>query len=283
LDQDEAPSSQGDAKAPEGHAAVSPDEAPSLPAEEKRPDLVWVRAPTEGLWLGARWPLLAFLLVLGYGVLVFARGSVEGVVRERVRTRLAEQGLGFASVDVSGQNVVLRGTPLAAADRDRALLLAERTTCPTLFGDLDCTIDVRDEFQAAAPPRAAVLSAAEQADVCDRQLADLLSRSRIEFATSGAEIQPASRPLLAEIAAVAARCPGRLRVEGHTDGRGSADGNMRLSRARAEAVCDALAALGVPRARLLAEGLGETRPIAPDTTAEGRAQNRRIEIRVVRE
>lgn len=163
MGQDETGSSRDETKATDDQVVAGQEEVESPPVEETRRVRLWVRVPTEGFLPGARWPLLAFLVLLGWGVLVFARGSVEGVVRERVRTRLAEQWLGFASVEVSGQNVVLRGAPPAASDGDRALLLAERTTCSTLFGELDCTVDVRGEFQAMASPPAAARPTAEQA------------------------------------------------------------------------------------------------------------------------
>jgi outer membrane protein OmpA-like peptidoglycan-associated protein len=283
LSQDETESGEDEAKTIP--RVTLPHETRPLTVEEKSRVRRWVRVPTEGLLSGALWPLLAFLLLLGYGVTAFARGSVEGVVRERVRAALAGQGLGFASVEVSGQNVVLRGQPPAAADADRALLVAERATCATFwFGERDCTIDVRGEFQpVSAAPAAPDRPTAAQADTCDREFADLLSRSRIEFETSRADIRPASRPLLEELGAAAARCPGRLRVEGHTDDRGAEEANLRLSRERAEAVCRAFVKQGIEPKRLVPEGLGETRPIAPNTTADGRARNRRIEIRVVRE
>jgi hypothetical protein len=140
--------SVGAEKPAESHA----EPAPPAAGETGR-DRLWERQPTESVLSGVRWPLLAFLLLLVYALFVFAPGSVEGVVRERVRSRLKEQWLGFATVAVSGQSVVLRGTPPRAGDAERALLLTERTTCPTLFGELDCTVDVRGEFE---PPAAVV-------------------------------------------------------------------------------------------------------------------------------
>ena len=119
------------------------------------------------------------------------------------------------------------------------------------------------------------------ADSCDAGLAALLKKP-IRFESGKAEIVPASIPHLAEIAKVAASCPGRLKIEGHTDNRGGAKPNRRLSLSRANAVRSALINHGAAGARLTATGLGEADPIADNGTAAGRAANRRIEIEVVR-
>lgn len=66
-------------------------------------------------------------------------------------------------------------------------------------------------------------------------------------------------------------------IEGHTDSDGSQQYNMGLSQRRADAVMNAIIREGVPAARLSAEGYGESRPVAPNTTSEGKASNRRIE------
>ena len=69
-----------------------------------------------------------------------------------------------------------------------------------------------------------------------------------------------------------------IRIEGHTDGQGEADANLRLSQQRADAVAAALASAGLPRGRMRAVGRGEEAPVADDATAAGRARNRRVEI-----
>ena len=73
----------------------------------------------------------------------------------------------------------------------------------------------------------------------------------------------------------------RIEVSGHTDNTGSASLNKRLSRARALTVKRYLESQGIALERIEYEGYGFDRPIAPNTTAEGRAQNRRVEIEVI--
>ena len=72
-----------------------------------------------------------------------------------------------------------------------------------------------------------------------------------------------------------------VRVSGHTDSTGTAAFNQRLSVQRAQAVADRLAAQGVDAALIQVAGYGQTLPVADNATAEGREQNRRVEIEVV--
>lgn len=69
-----------------------------------------------------------------------------------------------------------------------------------------------------------------------------------------------------------------LKIEGHTDNRGTATYNLQLSRARAQAIADALIARGVSTQRLSVVGYGESRPLASNETEAGRRQNRRVEV-----
>ncbi len=68
---------------------------------------------------------------------------------------------------------------------------------------------------------------------------------------------------------------------GHTDSIGSDDYNQRLSMRRAEAVKAHIVSRGVDASRVYTEGKGETQPVADNTTAEGRAKNRRVTVEVV--
>lgn len=70
----------------------------------------------------------------------------------------------------------------------------------------------------------------------------------------------------------------KLAAEGHTDSTGGVDFNQKLSVKRAESVVEYLGGQGVPRDGLSSSGFGDTRPIAANTTAAGRQQNRRVEL-----
>ena len=102
----------------------------------------------------------------------------------------------------------------------------------------------------------------------------------IYFDTGSDRIRPESAPTLKEIAAMLAdHAELRLGIEGHTDNVGQAPANLELSKRRADAVKAYLTGtLGVDAARLEASGLGSTRPAQPNTTAEGRQTNRRVEL-----
>jgi outer membrane protein OmpA-like peptidoglycan-associated protein len=102
----------------------------------------------------------------------------------------------------------------------------------------------------------------------------------ILFETGKSELQPESRPVLKEIAAALKDHPTlKVLIEGHTDNVGEPAANLTLSSARAAAVKAALVAQFAATAdRITTKGLGSTKPAAPNTTAEGRAQNRRVEV-----
>ncbi len=122
-----------------------------------------------------------------------------------------------------------------------------------------------------------LLRAAER---CNEEFATALSQATINFRTSSAEIDPGSQDLLANLAKLAQLCPGTLQVEGHTDSVGGDAMNLDLSQARANSVRQALIDYGVSSSRLNAVGFGESRPVADNGTAAGRAQNRRIVIQI---
>jgi outer membrane protein OmpA-like peptidoglycan-associated protein len=99
------------------------------------------------------------------------------------------------------------------------------------------------------------------------------------FASNKDVILPGAQERLGHVAeALKAQDDHEIVVEGHTDSQGSAASNQGLSDRRARSVASFLISRGVPGDQIRAEGLGLTRPVADNASAEGRANNRRVEI-----
>ena len=117
-----------------------------------------------------------------------------------------------------------------------------------------------------------------------RQGDDLLLNipSGINFAYNSANVQPQFRATLDKVAGVLADYRETyVDVYGHTDSTGSDSYNQDLSERRARSVADYLSTHGVQDARIATRGFGETQPIASNETEAGRAENRRVEIKIV--
>lgn len=115
----------------------------------------------------------------------------------------------------------------------------------------------------------------------DRGMLLKLAEEDLRFRSGLAVLPQGELPSLDRIAALLKEHPAlSALIEGHTDNAGPEEINLELSRARADAVRQALIDRGVPAERLTAEGAGEGRPIAENTTAAGRGQNRRVEVYV---
>ena len=122
----------------------------------------------------------------------------------------------------------------------------------------------------------------EEADACQVKMRSIASQGVIRFGWASATLEPESLPTLQLLAEVANACPrSRIEIEGHTDAEGTPERNSNLSERRAQAVVSYLTSAGVDASRLSAVGYGETRPVAPNDTPEGRARNRRIEFTVL--
>jgi len=105
--------------------------------------------------------------------------------------------------------------------------------------------------------------------------------ANITFDTGSAEVKPQFRATLQSVSLVLHRF-GKTIVDivGHTDADGSEESNLLLSRQRASAVANVIASQGINPARFYIDGKGESAPIASNATAAGKAQNRRVEIRI---
>ena len=103
----------------------------------------------------------------------------------------------------------------------------------------------------------------------------------VYFETNSAELTVASSATLDRaVETLKKRADIKVEVAAHTDSRGKASYNLDLSNRRAASVMDYLVAHGVAAERLTSKGYGESSPIADNATAQGRAKNRRVELRV---
>jgi len=107
-------------------------------------------------------------------------------------------------------------------------------------------------------------------------------QSGLLFDVDKADLRSASRDNLTDLAKILNKYPDtNVLIEGHTDSTGADDYNLRLSRDRAASVAYYLATQEVKSTRFTAMGYGKTQPIAANDTAEGRQQNRRVDIAVM--
>jgi outer membrane protein OmpA-like peptidoglycan-associated protein len=141
--------------------------------------------------------------------------------------------------------------------------------------------------EEAPPPKPAPAPKAEPAPAptVDR-CAEVIRLRGVNFDFDRAEVRSDAAVILDEAATLLSdalrECPSRsVSVEGYTDATGADAYNLILSERRANAVLDYLADKGVDASRLSAKGFGESSPIAPNDTRDGRALNRRVELRLV--
>ncbi len=143
-----------------------------------------------------------------------------------------------------------------------------------LDSDGDGVIDVMD--QCPNTP------AGDRVDSKGCSLPRVIHLKGVNFDNDKDILRPDAIAILDEATATLKRYPGmKVEVAGHTDNRASDAHNLDLSQRRAKAVMDYFVGKGVEAGRLSAKGYGETEPIADNSKAEGRAQNRRVELRVL--
>ena len=229
------------------------------------------------------------------GQSVFVRGLTgSDASAEELRNGLAgalpEGYTGQAEVQPAARlTELLRTAPGAAsrladrraAARREAAASAPAPVTPAPEPDTPAALPVQTAARTPSPSVDAAPQAATAAD-CQNAFDALLAGDRVQFETASHVIDARSRALLDGLAAAALRCPAaRIEISGHTDDQGTESNNLALSQRRAEAVLQYLATRGVDVNRLVARGYGESRPLVRNRTAEHRARNRRIELKII--
>jgi outer membrane protein OmpA-like peptidoglycan-associated protein len=177
---------------------------------------------------------------------------------------------------------------MAARERDAAMARQQASSAEAQAAAAQSQAAAAQSQAAAA--RDQVSAANDEAAAARAQLADLQAKqtergmvltlgSNVLFDTGSDTLKPGADEALNRVAQFLQSQPGvKLRIEGHTDSRGSDSYNEALSQRRAQAVASALMARGVDASRLQPVGRGMEVPVATNDTAEGRQQNRRVEL-----
>ena len=168
------------------------------------------------------------------------------------------------------QSEIVKNTKedLAASERNAAIKTEQLAAAQKARVDAD-------KRAADAQAELAKLAAVKEEE---RGLVITLSGS-VLFASGKSALLPAAQNRLNQVCdALLATKERRLTVEGHTDSQGSSSSNQVLSQQRADAVRTYIISRGYPGDLIRALGIGEDRPVTENTTAEGRANNRRVEI-----
>lgn len=117
---------------------------------------------------------------------------------------------------------------------------------------------------------------------CVARIQAIQAEGKITFDPGSVQINESAGRVLDRIAAVLPDCRHvRMEISGHTDSQGGEEMNLNLSQSRADAVLNGLLARGVLVSNLVAQGYGESQPLASNETENGREQNRRIEFRLL--
>ncbi len=190
----------------------------------------------------------------------FVKGAIIKVV-DVARKELS------GSTDQSGQfrfELVTPGEAMLTVDADGYLVSSEKL-------DVKVRQDNPIEISVKKKPKNPLVAV---------QAKEIIIRQQIQFAVDSAVILPASTGLLTEIADSMLKNPRikRVEVQGHTDGTGTPEHNMKLSEDRAASVVSWLTSHGVTSNRLVAKGYGDSKPLVPNVTDLNKARNRRVQF-----
>lgn len=182
----------------------------------------------------------------------------------------------------------------AKADADQARLAAEQARAAAVAQQQQLAAEADKARMAAADSDRLRMKAEQDQAALRQQLLDqfnsilqtrdtarglIVNMSDVLFDTARYTLKPGAREKLAKVSGIILGHPGlKIQVEGHTDSVGGDEYNMKLSENRAGAVRDFLVAQGVPAAGVTSQGFGKTMPVADNSTAAGRQQNRRVEL-----
>ena len=282
----------GEAATPESYDEAQKMVATTMPADLAKGTIV-IRRPTVSPFTMTARRDGDIVQLSGFSPDEKTAASISDWAKRRFGTALNDVSVKLAAGAPVGFDGAVNAALLALSRLNQGSFSISDTTA-NLTGEVPFGApleEIRERFENGMPSgfrATATLTQAPKpeevtAETCATQILDTASKNRIYFASAKATILSDSFGLLDGIAAAALSCPvARFEIIGHTDSDGSEDANIRLSNARAQAVADYLVKAGVARTRLETLGLGESEPVVANDTAENKAQNRRIEFRLIK-
>ncbi len=191
--------------------------------------------------------------------------AIPPSLKQEVDNLLASRGLAGLASEVNGRDVTLQGMLEGTPDRDALVDDVRQISGVRVVNDAMRESDPAEQSQLEA---LAFTSDLENLPI-----------GNVSFDAGSSNLTSASAPVLDRLANLLTSYPSmRIRIAGHTDNTGRSSVNLRISRERAERVFDYLTRNGIEPGRLVAQGYGDSQPIADNSTDAGRAANRRIGI-----
>ncbi|WP_125931949.1 OmpA family protein [Thiosocius teredinicola] len=234
---------------------------------------------------------LASLLLLTWFTVALRYEPIESDLTERVKRALSANAINNIAISARGRDLTLEGEVARQVSVQRVAGIAAdvrgvRSVDVSGIRRRQSLLDPNDPLH----PRFDVskiekvggdLSNPMSAATCQRMMARLAAARSVRFVAGSASPMPESYPVLGDLARLAYQCPGSQIVIGaHTSG--IADRNAdRLSLARAQAIEQFFYIAGITAERMQVVNYGNSQPIAPNTTPQGRAANRRITFDIV--
>jgi OmpA-OmpF porin, OOP family len=206
-----------------------------------------------------------------------AREKAEAEAREAaIREKAQADAINKAKAEAEARKKAEDEARKRAEDEARKKAEYERLNKDT---DGDGVLDANDKCPTVAG--VASNNGCPQTPVVTQEVSDVMSEAMqaVQFETGSSTIKTSSYAILNKVAGIMAKNPNlRLSIDGHTDNVGNEAVNQKLSTSRANICLNYLVNKGIAASRMTAQGFGSTKPIATNTTKEGRDRNRRVEF-----
>lgn len=218
-----------------------------------------------------------------------AEARAQGAISEK-KTVAATQELGNKQTEIikTSQGALTKSREqLAESERGQAAMADQANAERVARGESDKKAAASEQKATAATLSA--IESEKKAIAANDALAKLAAKEEergtiitlsgsVLFRSNDSQLLPAALVRLDQVAEALVARGQHVSVEGYTDSRGSQSTNLNLSQRRAESVRSYLVTRGFPTEKIEARGMGPDRPIADNSSAEGRANNRRVEI-----